>query len=113
MWRKSRWTRTPGPVLDWNDEVFATLIASGIDAGRPRPTTVDLSVTDFFGREVAGKKVPIARDGPAVVKFGSGPELRGFLKITARSTAGDSRRLRTTKNRPRRFSRWGPRLVSA
>ena len=76
----------PGPALDWNDEVYAKLIASGIDAGRLRATAVDLSVTDFFGREVVGKKVPIKQNGPTVVKFGSGPELRGFLKITARST---------------------------
>ena len=76
----------PGPVLDWGDEVYATLIASGIDAEQPRPTTVELSVTDFFGGEVVGKKVRIARNGAMVVKFGSGPELRGFLKITARST---------------------------
>ena len=79
----------PGPVLDWGDEVYATLIAQGIDGGQPRATTVDLSITDFFGHEVVARKVPIVRNGPTVVKFGSGPELRGFLKITAQSTVNE------------------------
>ena len=86
-------TDRPGNVFGWDEPVRIRLAVSNSDSAGGREVTIDLRLTDFFDKEVWRESirvdVPAGQRVEREVIVGPKPELRGFLRLSAKTTSGD------------------------
>jgi hypothetical protein len=86
-------TQKPGNVFDWDEPIRFQFSLRRTESGGPEDVKVDLRLEDFSGRDVftwkPAERFPAGQPGTEHVSLGPDPTCRGFLRLTARMTAGN------------------------
>ncbi len=80
-------TDSPGNVFNWQQPLQLRVRVAGSGAGKPRQTTVEVVMTDFFDRPVWQQSIPLVipagRSVEHPLTIAPSEQLRGFLRATA------------------------------